>query len=335
MVGAPRTASSPGRVTILGEHTDYNLGVSLGVATGRRTTARVTLDDSGVLEVCSEALGVARCELARPFGPPFLRLAAALARAAGVAGATIDVASELPVGEGLSSSASYGVALALALGVSGDELAVAVACRDAEQAAGSDVGLLDQLVVLHARDGHVVDVDFAGPLVTTFELSGQIGLTVVDTGVRRLIAGSPYGARRAECALAESVVGPLGLATLDDLAAVPPGAPRKRARHVVTECARVRAARCALATGDLGAVGRLLDEAHESLRDDFEASTSEVERVRGAARSLAGVVGVRLVGAGFGGSLLVAHDPRVEVRLPGRRCEPLVPGPGAALSATR
>jgi galactokinase len=322
-------------VTLIGEHTDYNEGCSIGVATPWRTTVIASEGDRGFIEVESAALGRARCSLARPSGPPFVVLAAALASATGVDGARLEVASELPVGAGLSSSAAFAVAVALALGFEGDALSVARVCQRAERAAGADVGLLDQLVVLCAREGVAVDVDFSDLSVETPLVPENIGLTVVDTGVRRDVSSSGYAARRAECAAAAQVIGPLGRASIGDLAALDDELLVRRARHVVGECARVRAARAALAGADLEALGAIIDEGHASLRDDFDVSTSRVEVIRDAVRTLTGVVGARLVGAGFGGCLVVAHDPEVPVAWHETWAARLFPSTGARVTAER
>ena len=327
-----REASAPGRVTLLGEHTDYNSGLALAVATPQRTTVVARLGNPGTVEVASAACGVASCEIEAATGPGFAVLAASLARAVGVRGVHLDVDSDLPVGAGLSSSAAYAVAVALALGVDGDPVAVAEACQRAEHAAGSDVGLLDQLVALVAREGEVVDLDFSDLTTSTFPLAESIGLSVVDTGVRRSVAASDYARRRSQCESAATVIGPLGLASLEDLGALHDELLRRRARHVVTECGRVRAGRLAARSGDLVALGSLLDEGHRSLRDDFEVSTPAVEAVRATVREIHGVVGVRLVGAGFGGCLVVAHDPDVAILVPGRWSARLKPGAGATIS---
>ena len=325
--------SSPGRVTLLGEHTDYNAGTSLAMATSQRTVVHAVPWASGRVEVRSSVLGAAMVEMAAPVGPPFAILATHLARAAGVAGLRLVVDGDLPVGAGLSSSAAYAVAVARSLGIGGDALQVARRCQAAELAAGSDVGLLDQLVALVARARHAVHLDFAAlddpDAVRHLAIPDAVALSVVDTGVRRAVADSAYAERRAECAAAAAAVGPLGRATVDDLAGVPDLLLRRRARHVVTECARVAAATDALAAGDLTGFGQLLDEGHASLRDDFEASAPAVESVRDAVRAMPGVVGVRLCGAGFGGSLVVAHQPGSVVTVANRWSTPLEGGPGA------
>jgi galactokinase len=322
-------------VTLLGEHTDYNEGCSIGVATPWRTTVIAREGDRGFIDVESASLGRARCSLARPSGPPFVMLAAALASAAGVESVRLEVSSELPVGAGLSSSAAYAVAVALALGIDGDAPTVARTCQQAERAAGADVGLLDQLVVLCALEGCAVDVDFEDLSVSSDPVPAAIGLSVVDTGVRRDVSSSDYRTRRAECVAAAHVIGPLGRASSGDLAALDDELLVRRARHVVTECARVRAARGALSSGDLEAFGALLDEGHASLRDDFDVSTTRVEAIRDGVRALRGVVGVRLVGAGFGGCLVVAHDPSVPVRWRESWTARLVPSVGASVTAVR
>ena len=181
----------------------------------------------------------------------------------------------------------------------------------------------------------MVDLDFAVPRVATFPLHPAIGLSVVDAGERRAVGETAYAVRRAECAAATDVVGPLGLARAEDLAALADPVLRRRARHVVTECARVDAGREALLVGDLEAFGGLLDASHESLRDDFEVSTPRVDAAREALLSHRGVVGARLVGAGFGGCLLVAHHLDAEVRVEGCWSSRVRPGPGASVSSTR
>jgi galactokinase len=328
-------ASAPGRVTLLGEHTDYNEGRALAIATPQRTSVTAAHGPKDSVEVVSSDLGTAATSLASPSGPPFVRIAAALARAAGTPGVRLSVSSELPIGAGLSSSAAYAVATALALGVSGDPVSVATACQSAERAAGSDVGLLDQLVVLLASRGAVVDLDFYGPTWTSIALPDAIGLTVVDSGERRTIARSAYRSRRDECEDAARVLGPLGRATRDGLASIDDPVLRRRARHVVSECERVLAAREALAREDLDAFGRLVDASHASLRDDFDASTPHVETARDQLRGMPGVVGVRLTGAGFGGALLVVHDPGVPIGLTGHWSSRLVASDGATVNSSR
>jgi galactokinase len=329
-----RVASAPGRVTILGEHTDYNEGCALAIATPQLTVVTASFASDRIVEVASADLGTASCDLDTPHGDGFAVLAAWLASSAGIDGARLEVHSELPIGAGLASSAAYAVAVALAVGLEGDVVELARRCQEAERAAGSDVGLLDQLVVLAARSGCVVDLDFSGPLLTTLPLPAGIGLSVVDSGSRRQVASSEYGARRSECEAAARVLGPLGRASEGDLDRLVDARLRRRARHVVTECQRVRDGRVALLEGDVGALGALLDEGHASLRDDFEVSTPALEAARDGLRHQRGVTGVRLTGAGFGGCLVVAHEPGARLDANGRWSSTLPGSPGAAVSSS-
>ena len=329
-------AHAPGRVTILGEHTDYNEGRSLAIATPQRTVVAVEPGVAGRLRIDSEALGSTSGAIGATAGPSQLVLAAALAREVGCDGASLRVTGDLPVGAGLSSSAAYAVAVALALGVGGGPLAIARSCQAAERAAGSDVGLLDQLAILTARDGAVVLLDFASLEVATVPLPRR------DRAQRRRLRRASCRRHdrlrdatrrvRGRCGAARHA---LGAATVGDLDRLVDEPLHRRARHVVTECARVDAGREAIAAGDVVGLGRLLDEGHESLRDDFETSTRGVEAARDALRALDGVLGVRLCGAGFGGCLVVAHDPAWSPSLPGRWSARLVGAAGASLSSSR
>ncbi len=132
----------------------------------------------------------------------------------------------------------------------------------------------------------------------------------MHSGVGRVLADTPYGRRRAECEAAAALVGrPLGLADSDDLGGLTDPVLRRRARHVVAECARVRATASALATGDLVAAGGLMAASHRSLADDFECSTPEVDRLVAALSSVPGVAGARMTGAGFGGCVVAIGEP--------------------------
>lgn len=333
MLARRSIASAPGRVTLLGEHTDYNAGSALAIATSERTEARASTTDDRVVEVRSTSLGTASCALdATGDAPAFVLLAASLARFAGVRGARIEVDGNLPIAAGLASSASYAVALALALGLSGTPVDLARTCQVAERTAGSDVGMLDQLAVITARPNRFVELDFATDVTSTCPLGEAIALTAVDSGVRRTVASTAYAQRRDECARAAAELGPLGAASPDDVASLRDEVLRRRARHVVTECARVRAARVLLESGDLLGFGAFVDEGHASLRDDFEVSTPVVEAARDALRAQRGVAGVRLTGAGFGGCLLVVHDPGTRVVADPRWSTALPGGAGPSVS---
>ncbi len=238
------------------------------------------------------------------------------------------VSTTVPIGAGLSSSAAFEVALALALGFEGTALELALACQRAENlATGVPTGILDQLTSVGGVSGHALVMD-----CTTLELRpvpwpDEVEVVVVHSGQERSLAASGYAQRVRECAAAEAVVGPLRLvrdvAVLD---AIEDPVVRRRARHVVTENARVTAFATALVDGDVATLGALVREGHVSLRDDYEVSTPIVDALVERLDATPGVLGTRMTGGGFGGCV-------VALCRPGSLSEGWVvrPGPGASL----
>ena len=292
-------AFAPGRVNLIGEHTDYNGGLALpfAIAQGVTVTAR-----RGGGEVVVDAVGAER----------FARGVAAELGFAG--GAQVSIASDLPMGAGLASSAALTVALALALGAHEmDPLALARLCSRVENEwVGAQTGLLDQTASLLGRDGHALCIDFRTMEVAPVPLELDAWrLVTVDSGEAHANAASGYNERSRECAQAAARLGVDSLrdATLDAADALPPPL-AERVRHVVEENARVEATVAALHDGDLAQVGALLDASHASLRDLYDASTPAVERTVAALRA-AGAAGARMVGGGFGGHVLALLPPGV------------------------
>jgi galactokinase len=337
-----RRAVGPGRVNLIGDHTDYNRGLALPMAIGLGVTVTFTPTDDPTLTVTSSSFGeraVIRLG-ADPavVEPEWARLVAAVAAetATGTGGMSstgrtatggmgtggiVTIASTLPVGSGLSSSAALSVALATVLGVGGTPrgtpVGMARLCRQAEHRIGVPVGLMDPLVCAGGRAGHAMLIDFdaldAGPdggeATRHIPLPGEAEFVVVDSGERRTLSTSAYADRVAECRAAARLVGPLGRATLEGLAAVHDPVLHRRARHVVTECARVRDTAAALAADDLAGAGALLTESHRSLADDFAVSTPGLDELVGHLQSLPGVFGARMTGAGFGGCVVALTRP--------------------------
>jgi galactokinase len=168
---------------------------------------------------------------------------------------------------------------------------------------------MDQLASLCGVAGHALLVDCTTLERTPVELPADVEIVVVDSGVRRELRTSDYGRRRAELDAAEAVIGPLRTATLADLEGIDDATLRRRARHVVTENARVRAVAVALLGEDAAAAGDLMRESHRSLRDDFECSTPAVDAIVARLDSTPGVHGARMTGGGWGGSVVALTEP--------------------------
>ena len=323
--GRPRTgASAPGRVNLLGEHTDYNGGPVLPVALQARTTVVVGPARDGLLELVSSRDGeVARIDWrdgrVEGWGAYLAGVVRELAvlGAAPAGGARVAAAGELPVGAGLGSSAALTVAAAKALAalagarLTGRQLA-GVAYRAEHDHVGVRCGVMDQMVAALAKPGQALLVECASAATRYIPFHGR--LLLVDTGVRRELTRGRLNERRAECEAAVARLR-LELPELVWLASWPvswlarlkkalPEPLRARALHVIGETTRTRFGAQLLARGRLKPFGRLLYESHESCRRLYQCSAPELDLVVAAARR-AGAHGARLTGAGWGGAVIV------------------------------
>ena len=308
---------APGRVNLIGDHTDYTGGLALPLAIDRQIVIRGIDRDEPLLTLTSDQDPTPASIPLPPAGiadtePPWARrvaaIAAELGRERGFAG-SID--STVPIGAGLSSSGALGVALALALGASAghSRLEVALLCQRAQQAAtGVPAGVLDEMASLHGLEGHAVLLDCHDLTVEPVPLPEEAQV-VVKYISQRTVVGSPYSDRVAACHAAEQVIGPLRLARTEDLSSLTDPVLRARARHVLTENERVRQCVEALKGGDLVTVGRLMTASHVSLRDDYEVSTPDLDAAVETLNSTPGVYGARLTGAGFGGCVIAMAAP--------------------------
>ena len=330
-------AWAPGRVNLIGDHTDYMGGLVLPMAIGLGT--EITGDRGGnwVMLGSDRFEGVAEIPLggvADPAAvdPPWARYVAAVVDEIdpddGLVGM---VQSTLPAASGLASSAALEVAVATALGADlTDPLAVAQACQHAEQrAVGVPVGIMDQLVSLAAVEGVGAADRLRHLAIDHIPFPEDAEIVVLHSGEHRELSGSAYAERRAECEAAEQVVGRLRDASPVDVEAIEDPVLRRRARHVTTENRRVDALASALAKDQLAYAGELLVASHASLRDDFEVSTPVLDQIVGTVRGVPGVYGARVTGAGFGGCVVVLCRPKTRINGPvvwrGR------PAPGATL----
>jgi galactokinase len=302
--GARRWFRAPGRVNLMGDHTDYNEGFVLPMAIDLECVVAATPREDAAVHVRSLDL---------PADASFDRYVDAVSWALGERGRApvgIDaaLASTVPAGSGLSSSAAVEVAVALALcDAGGLELApreLALACQAAEQrATGVPSGVMDQLASAAGREGRALLIDCRSLEWDEVEMPESLEVLVVHSGVARTLAGSAYAERRAEC---ERFARSLGVASLRDVSRGQTLG-HALARHVFTENERVHEVAAALRSGDLSRVGALFSESHASLRDDYEVSIPELDTLV-AELEAAGALGARLTGAGFGGAVVAACE---------------------------
>ena len=315
-----RQAFAPGRVNLIGDHTDYNGGLALPMAIELGTTVGFTpAGDAGVRIVSDHATSSAFVPrdlsddpgVVETFEPSWAAMSAGvLVQCEPRPTGELVITSTLPIGAGLSSSASCCVAVALAVGIDQPPGVLARLCQRAEALSGSNVGLLDQTVILNARRGHALLIDFATMALEPVALSDAAEITVIHSGVERILVDSPYARRRVECAEAARRLGhPLGLASIAQCAGLGDSVLQRRTRHVVTECERVRQFSSAMARQDMAEAGRLLTESHRSLARDFECSTTQVDQLVGLLVATPGVHGARITGGGFGGCVVVLAEP--------------------------
>ena len=324
-----RRATGPGRVNLIGDHTDYNQGMALPMAIGLGVDVEFTPAEELRIVVSSTAFGdeelpidlVPDAHSVALLEPPWIRLIGAMI---GLArpdhGGRVRIGATLPIGAGLSSSAALCVALAEVFGVTGPPVGIARLCQEAEHRSGVPVGLMDPLVCAGGRRGHALLIDFSTLATHQVPLPAEAEVVVVDSGHRRALRDSEYTTRVAECEAAAAVIGPLGLAGAADLSGLRDPVLRRRARHVVTECERVRRCAAAFTAGNLGEAGALMTESHRSLAEDFAVSTPGVNALVAHLESLDGVLGARMTGAGFGGCVVALGRPgAVDLgALPGR-----------------
>jgi galactokinase len=342
--GEVPTARAPGRVTVIGDHTDYNGGLSLPMAIDLATEVTFTpRPGSFLVGIDSDQFPGQPLEIllddAAPV-PAGAHLAAGLLRLMQPAsGGTLEVTSTLPVGAGLSSSAAFSVAVLLALGHEPDALALALDCQEAERRAGAHVGLLDPLTIVGATAGHALHIDFSTLESRAVAIPDDAAFVIVHSESPRLITTSPYAERRAECEQAARLLGrPLGQCQLGDLSGVVDPVLRRRARHVITECARVREAERLLGRGNLTGLGAIMTEGHRSLASDFRVSVPVIDELVDHLLAQPGVLGARMSGGGFGGCVLALCRPDSPALNPAshspRRAWRVSPSAGAALLAT-
>lgn len=312
---------APGRVNLIGDHTDYTGGLVLPMAIDRWTELDGTRGGAGVHLVSEEQVEPVDIPLPLSGSPADVRpawgryVAGIVAELGPTTGLDAHVTTTIPVGAGLSSSAALGIAVALGLGFDGPSTELAQMVRRSEhRATGVPTGIMDQLCIASAREGHATLIDCTSLEVTHVPVPENVRV-VVRFVAHRTLDGSPYAERVSQCEAAERVIGPLARAGAGDVDRIEDPLLRRRARHVVGENERVRTFARALGAGDLPDAGALMVEGHRSLRDDYEVSTPAIDRIVDELIATDGVYGARLTGGGFGGCVVALCHP--DVTIPG------------------
>jgi galactokinase len=314
-----RIFRAPGRVNLIGEHTDYNLGFVLPVALDLVTSVAAAPSGDGKIRIYSEdraelrefeAASVASLTASHTWTDYPIGVAHELVHSGfPIAGMNLLIRSTVPEGSGLSSSAALEVSSALAFlhGRPLDPLDLAKLCQRAERNfVGMPCGIMDQYISVFGRPHSAVEIDCRSLGHRLVTLPDGVAFVAVNSMVKHALAGSAYKDRVAECAAAAQSFG------IDSLRDVTPerfasgqdrlpDIVRRRARHVITEDARVNRFVDAAARGDIGAMGRLMVESHRSLQHDYEVSCAELDFLVDTALTIDGVLGSRMTGGGFGG----------------------------------
>jgi len=314
-------ASAPGRVNLLGEHTDYHEGYVLPTLIPQRTHAAVAARDDRLVRAWSDGTSERAEEFAlgsetrgRGWLDYVQGLTVALAaRGVVLRGCDLHLRSTVPIGGGVSSSAALEISVLRALrsrfSLPLDDVALAVTGRAAEtDFVGAPVGIMDQMAASVGRDGEALFLDTRTLGVEHIPLPPGVDLVVIDSGVKHRHAGGEYATRRRESFAAAAQLGvaflrDAGADALSRLGSLDPVLAR-RARHIITETQRVLDAVAAMRADDVARLGQLMNASHASMRDDYEISTPEIDALVALAQQDDAIAGARLTGGGFGGSIV-------------------------------
>jgi galactokinase len=315
---------SPGRVNLIGDHTDYTGGMVLPMAIDKYTTITAKPIAGGIQLTSADQPIELNCTLpvvdpastVPEWGRYVTGVAALMNVERGFSGS---VSTTLPLGGGLSSSAALELSSALMLCAINDlpaltSLELAQLCRFAEHlATGVPCGIMDQLTCASGVAGSALLIDCHSMQVSPIEIPPDVNIYVQFIAHRQL-ASSAYSDRVTQCAQAEQHIGPLRLAEVGSIRNISDAVLQRRALHVVSENDRVRRATVALALQDMTTFGLLMNESHQSLRDNFEVSTAQMDEAVHYAQQTPGVFGARMTGGGFGGCIVIVADATTNVQ---------------------
>lgn len=320
--GRPRVFAAPGRINIIGEHTDYSEGLVMPAAIDRFCLVAMAKNGSDTIR----AMALGRQEEAE-IAPSFVRSGSWVDYISGVRqslrnagievpGCDLVIHGNVPEGAGVSSSAALEISTMLAMlacaGVTASPVEIALWAQSAEaKYVGVPCGVMDQFISANGVAGHALVLDCRSLTYERAPLPPNVAFLLIDSTVRHRLVDGGYAARRADC---ETAAEQLGLRVLRDAShamldkSILSERQMRRARHVVSENERVVVAAQALAAGDLSKVGRLMNESHASLRDDFDVTCRETDILADIASQTSGVYGARQMGGGFGGAVLAFVD---------------------------
>lgn len=316
-------ASAPGRVNLIGEHTDYNEGYVLPAAIPQETVCEIAPRGDGLVRLASESVGGGPQSYELGSEEPghgwvdYVQGLTFVLRDAGLAlpGFDARIASDVPLGSGVSSSASLSIAVlralrkVFALGI--DDVALALLAKRSEnEFVGAPVGVMDPMACSLCEERVALFLDTRSLHIERVPIPEAAEIVVISSGIRHSNATGDYRLRRAECERAAAELGVRSLRDLsvDDLDRITPNLPEplaRRVRHVITENDRVLRACEAMRRDDVRALGELFDASHASMRDDYEVSIAPIDRLVAIARAAPEVYGARLTGGGFGGSVVI------------------------------
>ena len=334
---APRLFRAPGRVNLIGEHTDYNDGFVMPMAIDRSTWVAAAVRDDRSINVRSsdfqdavtldmEREGFNRANPAGRHWSDFVRgMASVLDGGPGapIAGADLLISTDVPIGAGLSSSAaleiSVGYSLSIVSGRAIDLMALALAGQRAEhEYVGTRCGVMDQMAACYGRAGTLMKLDTRTLEVEWVPFPARLRAIVCNTMVTHELASAAYNARRADCEEGVRILSAVfpdvhalrdvTLQMLDSARGELSDRVYRRCRHVIGENARVEQTADALSANDFWRAGRLMGQSHRSLRDDYEVSCEELDTMAGIVESIDGIYGARMTGGGFGGSVVGIAD---------------------------
>ncbi len=323
----PRVFRAPGRVNLIGEHTDYNEGFVMPAAIDYFTLAAIAPRDDRIITIRSEHFSdTAELDLDHPAqcrkhwsDYPFGVAVKLQEAGCSLTGANLLIGSDVPIGSGLSSSAAIEVSTALALldaaHVSIDRLEIAKICQKAEnEYVGIRSGIMDQFIACFGLKDRAVMLDCRSMESTSLPLPQDVKLVACNTMVKHQLASSEYNTRREQCEAGVRILSQhlpnikslrdVSIADLEGYGSELSDVVYRRCRHVITENDRVLRAATALRNGDLSTFGKLMAQSHQSLRDDYEVSCKELDLMVAIANQARGCLGARMTGGGFGGATI-------------------------------